>query len=184
MTRDDLEHLIRAAADAIQEEEFVIVGSQAILGQFPNAPGPLLRSMEADIYPATDPAKAENIDGALGEGSPFHDTFGYYAHGVGPETAKAPAGWESRLIPVVVEHPTTRRKAIARCLEIHDLVLSKCVRGEERDYEFSEAALREGLAEVDILLSRISDLPVGQRGRDRVEKTVRGIASKIDGNHG
>jgi hypothetical protein len=31
--------------------------------------------------------------GALGDGSPFHAAFGYYAHGVGPETAKAPAGW-------------------------------------------------------------------------------------------
>ncbi len=29
-------------------------------------------------------------------------TFGYYAHGVGPETAKAPAGWEQRLVRVAV----------------------------------------------------------------------------------
>lgn len=64
------------------------------MGQFPQAPGALRRSMEADIYPAADPGKAEEIDGAIGEGSPFHDTFGYYAHGAGPETAKAPAGWE------------------------------------------------------------------------------------------
>jgi hypothetical protein len=27
---------------------------------------------------------------------PVHVTFGYYAHGVGPETAKAPAGWQER----------------------------------------------------------------------------------------
>ncbi|MDQ3647611.1 MAG: hypothetical protein M3433_03315 [Actinomycetota bacterium] len=182
MTRDELEHVIRAAADAIGQEEFVVVGSQAVLGQFPNAPGQLLRSMEADIYPAADPAKAEDIDGALGEGSAFHDAFGYYAHGVGPETAKAPAGWESRLVPVVVEHPTTGQRAIARCLEIHDLVLSKCVRGEDKDYEFTEAALREGLAERATLLSRIPDLPVGRRRRDHVEKTVRGIASKLEGD--
>jgi len=71
--------------------------------------------------------------------------------------------------------------AIARCLEIHDLVLSKCVRGEARDYEFTEVALREGLAEADVLLSRISDLPVGQRVRARLQKTVGGIVSKLDG---
>ena len=181
MTRAELEHVVRAAADAVREDEFVIVGSQAVLGQFPHAPGELLRSMEADIYPVADADKAEAIDGAIGEGSPFHDTFGYYAHGVGPETAKAPAGWESRLISVVVERPSTGPQAIARCLEIHDLVLSKCVRGEARDYEFTEVALREGLAEADVLLSRISDLPVGQRVRARLQKTVGGIVSKLDG---
>jgi hypothetical protein len=121
------------------------------------------------------------IDGALGEGSPFHDTFGYFARGVGPQTAKAPAGWESRLIPVVVEHPSTGREAIARCLEIHDLVLSKCVAGRARDYEFTEEALRAGLADSDVLLSRVPDLPVARRERDRVEKTVRGIISTVGG---
>ena len=33
------------------------------------------------------PELAELIEGAIGEGSPFHDQFGYYAQGVGPETA-------------------------------------------------------------------------------------------------
>ena len=181
MTRAEVEHVIRAGADAVRGEEFVIVGSQAVLAQFPNAPAALLRSMEADIYPASDPARAVEIDGVLGEGSPFHDTFGYFARGVGPQTAKAPAGWESRLIPVVVEHPSTGREAIARCLEIHDLVLSKCVAGRARDYEFTEEALRAGLADSDVLLSRVPDLPIARRQRDRVEKTVRGIISKVGG---
>lgn len=180
MTRAELEHVIRAAADAVGEEEFVIVGSQAVLGQFPNAPGPLLRSMEVDIYPAADPAKAESIDGALGEGSLFHDTYGYYAHGVGPATAKAPAGWESRLVRVVVKHPTTGRQTVARCLEIHDLLLAKCVRGEARDYEFIEAALRGGLATADVLQLRAEDLPTGRRRRDRVHRMLQGIVSKLD----
>lgn len=175
MTRDELEHVIRAAADALGEEEFVIVGSQAVLGQFPDAPREMLRSMDADIYPVAEPARAAEIDGAIGEGSPFQEAFGYYAHGVGPDTAKAPAGWESRLVAVVVEHPTTGRQAIARCLEIHDLVLSKCVRGERRDLEFAEVAVREGLADADALLSRIPDLPVAARARARLEAAVRGI---------
>ena len=81
---------------------------------------------------------------------------------------------------MVVERPSTGPQAIARCLEIHGLVLSKCIRGEARDYEFTEVALREGLAEADVLLSRISDLPVGQRVRARLQKTVGGIVSKLD----
>lgn len=49
--RVDLEHIIRAAADIADDDEIVIVGSQAILGQFPNAPADLLVSNEADVYP-------------------------------------------------------------------------------------------------------------------------------------
>lgn len=51
MTRVQLEHLIRAAADIADDDELVIIGSQAVLGQFPDAPPELLRSMEADVYP-------------------------------------------------------------------------------------------------------------------------------------
>ena len=33
------------------EPEIVVVGSQAVLGQFPNAPDALLASIEADVFP-------------------------------------------------------------------------------------------------------------------------------------
>jgi hypothetical protein len=51
MTRDALEHLLRAAAALTNERDFVVIGSQAVLGQFPNAPDALLASIEADLYP-------------------------------------------------------------------------------------------------------------------------------------
>ena len=38
MNRKDLEHLIRAAAEVTNEYEFVVVGSQSILGPIPNPP--------------------------------------------------------------------------------------------------------------------------------------------------
>lgn len=38
MNRRQLEHLIRAAAHIADHEELVILGSQAVLGQFPEAP--------------------------------------------------------------------------------------------------------------------------------------------------
>ena len=56
MTREQLEHLIRAAAQISQQRELVIIGSQAILGQYPNAPASLLTSMEADIHLADVPS--------------------------------------------------------------------------------------------------------------------------------
>jgi hypothetical protein len=160
--REHFEHVVAAAANVVGEDEFVVVGSQAILGPFPDAPDVLLRSMEADIYPAADPSKAEMIDGALGDGSPFHRSFGYFAHGVGPETAKAPAGWRERLVRVdVAARLKSSRRPVAWCLEPHDLVLAKCVAGRERDWQFARDALGAELVELPTLLARVGDLPIG-----------------------
>ena len=45
MEREELEHLIRAAAEVTQEYEFIIIGSQSILGPIPNPPAELKLSM-------------------------------------------------------------------------------------------------------------------------------------------
>jgi hypothetical protein len=83
--------LYRWRAQPPDERDFVLIGSQAVLGQFPHAPGALLVSIEADIYPRQAPAKSDLIDGAIGELSMFHQAFGYYAHGVDETTATLPA---------------------------------------------------------------------------------------------
>jgi dihydrofolate reductase len=38
MQRSELEHLIRASGEVAGDDEIIIIGSQAILGQFPDAP--------------------------------------------------------------------------------------------------------------------------------------------------
>jgi len=96
MTREELEHIIRASGDITDQYEFIIVGSQSILGPVPRPEDVFTVSMEADIYPLQAPELADRIDGAIGEGSQFHETFGYYAQGVGPETACLPADWMQR----------------------------------------------------------------------------------------
>jgi len=50
MQRHQLEHIIRAASGITGATDFVIVGSQAVLGQFPDAPEELLVSIEADVF--------------------------------------------------------------------------------------------------------------------------------------
>lgn len=62
MNREDLEHLIRAAAEITNEYEFVIVGSQSILGPIPNPPAELKMSAEAEMVahmPIDDARKRE-----------------------------------------------------------------------------------------------------------------------------
>ena len=174
MTREQLEHIIRAAADIADDEEIMIVGSQAVLGQFPSGPAELLVSVEADVYPKNRPDRADLIDGSIGEGSPFHDTFGYYAQGVGPETAVFPAGWHERLVRI---QNRNTRDAIGWCPEIHDLVLSKCAAGREKDWRFLDGAVRAGLVEEDVLLARLSTMslaePVAESVRQHVEAAFR-----------
>jgi hypothetical protein len=57
VTRSELEHIIRAAASVANDTDLLIIGSQAILGQFPNAPAELLVSMEADVAPRNHPER-------------------------------------------------------------------------------------------------------------------------------
>jgi hypothetical protein len=182
MKRDELEHVIRAAATVAGEYELVVIGSQAILGQFPDAPDALLFSQEADIYPRTRPEKAIEIDGAMGDGSQFHETFGYYAHGVGPETPKAPKGWEQRLVAVRVPLPAGHdSQATGWCMEAHDLVLAKLAAGRERDMEFAEEAIRHDIVQPQELLRRVPDLPLDDPYQKHVQSLLKSVIAKATG---
>lgn len=157
MTRAALEHLLRAASALTNERHFVVIGSQAVLGQFPSAPHALLVSIEADIYPRDAPDKADLIDGAIGELSAFHQTFGYYAHGVDETTATLPAGWEDRLVSI---HNENTGGATGWCLDVYDLASSKLVASRERDIDFLRVLIQEGLVDLTRLDHRVQQLPL------------------------
>ena len=177
MQRSELEHLIGAAANIVQADHFVVVGSQAILGTRSEAPALLLRSMEADIYPRDHPERAVLIEGALGDGSQFHRTFGYYAQGVGPETPKAPAGWADRLVPwPVPPRPGSAQRPVAHCLTLDDLLLAKCSAGRDKDWAYIGEALSAGLADAHTLLGQVDDLPVAEDRRAGIRRHLQGLA--------
>jgi hypothetical protein len=157
MNRAALEHILRAASAASGEREFIVIGSQAILGQFPAAPAALLTSIEADIYPRHAPERSDVVDGALGELSECHQSFGYYAHGVDDTTAILPAGWAARLVRL--ENANTGG-AIGWCLEAHDLALSKLVASRERHVRFLRVLLQEGMVDSGVLGQRLETLPL------------------------
>lgn len=157
MTRAALEHILRAASAITNERDFVVIGSQAILGQFPHAPDALLVSIEADLYARNAPGKSDLIDGAIGELSDFHATFGYYAHGVDDTTATLPAGWEDRLVAL---HNENTGGATGWCLDVHDLASSKLVAGRERDVAFLRLLVQERMVDPAVLHDRLSRLPV------------------------
>ena len=77
-----------------------------------------------------------------GSFSPFHETFGYYAHGIGPETAMLPSGWKSRLVRIANENTGG---VTGFCLSPVDLAISKLCAGREKDMDFVSGMLRSKL---------------------------------------
>lgn len=157
MTREQLAHVLRASARIADDSRILVIGSQAILGTYDETQLPEVAwiSIEADIAFLDDDDDAEKgtaVDGAIGELSQFHETFGYYAQGVDVGTAKLPDGWEQRLVSF---EPASAEPARAQCLEKHDLVISKLVAMREKDQEFATALVDAGLVDLDVLLERV-----------------------------
>ena len=180
MNRPQLEHIIRASGGIADDTHIVVVGSQAILGEHPQAPAELLVSMEADVYPKHDPERAIVIDGAIGEQSLFHLTYGYYAHGVSPETAVLPAGWQERV--VLVRNENTNGWT-GECLEAHDLAVSKLAAGREKDVEFVRTMLRQGMVGAELLRSRIALVETVDKERRQWMQQRLQVASPWRGHH-
>lgn len=170
MRRSELEHLIRAAGSIADDAEIVVIGSQSILGQFPNAPTLLLASAEADLFPMHRPELADLIDGSIGEGSPFHELYGYYAQGVGERTAVLPKGWRDRLVRI--ENPNTGGVA-GLCLEVHDLAISKHAAGREKDLEFTRELARHGMTNGRTLVQRLKETELPMELRKLIEARIR-----------
>lgn len=175
MRRTELEHLLRAAASIVGVTDLVVIGSQAILGAYPEweLPSDATRSVEADLAvdvqiahldaAADETELADRIDGAIGEGSMFHRTYGYYAQGVETTTAVLGAGWRDRLVPVICEAAETA--VVGWCLDPHDLWVSKAVAGREKDREFCAALAHAGLVDEKTCLVRIAALDDPYRTR-------------------
>jgi hypothetical protein len=163
MKRSQLEHILRASSAITGADEIVVIGSESLLGQYPDPAPELSRSIEADVFTFRSPRDAELIDGSIGEGSPFHQTFGYYAHGVGEETATLPGGWKERLIRL---RTSATGGATGLCLEAHDLAVSKLVAGRPKDFAYVAAMLRHGLGRIDELRARLATTALEPRVRE------------------
>jgi len=172
MRRSELEHLIRASGEIAGDDEIIIIGSQAILGQFPDAPVRLLVSMEADIYPKNNPEKADKVDGAIGEGSSFHELHGYYAQGVGERTAVLPEDWKSRLVAV---NNKNTNGVTGYCLEAHDLAISKIIAQRPKDLEFVRELARYDMIQKKTMLRRLQQTDLQESVRRNIQTRIRSL---------
>lgn len=161
MKRAELAHVLRAACDVTGDRDVLVLGSQSILGMFDedDLPPAATASIEADIAFLNDPdrIKADDVEGVLGELSPFHQTNGVYAEGVHVETAVyLPSGWRDRLIgwPLRSSQP-----ANPHFLEPHDLAIAKIGASREKDLGFVNALIRADLLSLATLRQRCALVP-------------------------
>ncbi len=174
MKKENLEHIVRAVGDVIQETEIYVIGSQSIFGQHPDIENYLLHlkkegkiknkdinnilgSREADIMVIHDEAKSDIIDGILGELSPYHDTFGYYADGVNEETAKLPYDWKDRVNKIQNENT---RWVTAYCLDTHDAIVAKLFANREKDIDYIRSLVKVGLVDETTIHERLDKVDI------------------------
>jgi hypothetical protein len=178
MTRDQLEHAIRAACEVSEDSEIWIFGSQAILGEFPNASQELRASIEVDVQPKNRPDKIDAIDWALGELSLFHQTHGFYVYGLPiGEAAKLPQGWEHRATPVYDEISTNGKTGW--CIEAHDLAAGKLAAYREKDRDFVRILLIDAMIKPETLIKRICTLGIDDPLRNRLVQWAETTAEEL-----
>jgi len=177
VTRDQLEHAIRAACEVAKDTEVWVFGSQAILGEFPDAPEALRASIEVDMQPKNRPDKADLVDGALGEMSQFHKTHGFYVHGLLIDGSAFPQGWQRRAKPVFDEIST--RGTIGWCVEAHDLAASKLAAYREKDRDFVRTLLIEGMIAPKTLIKRINLLNIDKGLRERLLQWIQNTIEEL-----
>ena len=167
MDKTAFHHLVRAAGAVLNVDGILVIGSQAVHASVHAAALPGDYSMEADIaiLGDSDGRAADLIDGAIGEGSLFHETHGYYGQGVTEATAKLPSGWRERLI--AYDAPDTNG-VTAYCRDPCDLWLSKAIAGREKDQLFCRVMLATRVVAPDALRERLAlvgELPEPIRAR-------------------
>jgi hypothetical protein len=168
MKKCQLDHVLRAAGRITSEKQFIVVGSQSLHGKHPDLPDDLVQSAEADLLAKHRIDRPEWLD-AIGQDSPFHQEFGYYADPVEEGTAILPAGWKSRLVNLP---PGDTEGVQGLCLEPHDLAISKYVARRDKDLAFIRELVKRKLLDRAKLLSLLARTRVPEEVRARIQSDI------------
>lgn len=159
MRKKSVDHILRAAAEVTGQKRFVLVGSAAVIVRLKHVPLNMMDTAEIDIYaPEADDVEfaSEQIDGSIGQGSLFHNNFGYYGDGVSPATAKMPFDWQKRAIEYA---GTECPGVIAVVPEEHDVALAKLVAWREKDQDWLTEGVKAGVLSLNVMASRLDRMP-------------------------
>jgi hypothetical protein len=168
MKKQQVDHILRAAGRITGETQFVIIGSQSLHGKFPDLADDIVRSIEIDLIAKRNSDRTEWLN-AIGQDSPFHQSFGYYADPVDDTTAVLPKGWKGRLANLP---PGDTEGVRGLCLDPHDLAIAKYIAGREKDIIFNRQIVARGIVVKDQLLNLLETTPIDDKVRDRVRACI------------
>lgn len=169
MKKSQVDHVLRAAGRITGEKRFIIVGSQSLHGKHPDAADDIVRSAEVDLIATGKLDRTEWLN-AIGQDSPFHESFGYYADPVDEATTAAlPKGWKARLVNLP-EGDTGGVRGL--CLDPHDLAIAKYIARREKDRDFTRALAKRGYTRRARLLELLADTPVPEDVKARIRKHI------------
>jgi hypothetical protein len=168
MRKRQLDHLLRAAGRITGERQFIVIGSQSLHGKHPDLADEIDVSAEADLLAKSRADRTEWLN-TIGQDSPFHQEFGYYADPVEEGTATLPTGWKGRLVNLP---PGDTDGVVGLCLDPHDLVIAKHVAAREKDRVFTRELARRGLVSKARLLSLLERTKVDASVRTRIRAQI------------
>ena len=149
MNLGHIHHVLTEAKKITNHTDYVIIGSLTALGLDVLPPDEMVRSIDVDMYPKDDPARAGEIAAIIGQGSAFEDEYGYYVDAASPDLPTLPDDWENRF--VVHDFGDVR----ALFLELNDAAISKYARGEIRDRIWIQEGLKAKLLSMPIIEYRL-----------------------------
>jgi hypothetical protein len=150
MRRSELDDLMRALGGMLDISDVVMIGSQCVHAATDAPPAEVLMSRECDILIADSDPRRSQIDAELGAGSRYHEERGTYLDAVSPGFPFLPDGWSQRA------NTLAAGTATIRCLELHDLVLSKLAAGRLKDNELIAALIDRKLIDLETVRARIT----------------------------
>lgn len=169
MKKQQLDHILRAAGRITGEKQFLIIGSQSLHGKYPDLPDDIVRSAEVDLIAKGNVDRTEWLN-VIGQDSPFHETFGYYADPVDEAaTAIFPEGWTDRLLRL---SPGDTEGVSGLCLDPHDLAIAKYVARREKDRTFTRELASRKIVSRKRLLELLKKTPVAEDMRERIRACI------------
>jgi hypothetical protein len=161
-TEEDLQRVVRTLAREFKTDTVFIIGSQAILMSWPDAPGAIRGSPEIDAYPANakmwEIAESTKRDGIPREASEHI----------------LPGGWNARAIVRRLDVDGRMVKAVAPAPE--DLIVSKLARLDDKDKTFVEAYHNARPLDIALIARRIAATDLDPAVAARAISYLRSLA--------
>jgi hypothetical protein len=108
----------------------------------------------------------------------FHQTHGFYVHGICIGSAKLPDGWEKRTVSI--SDPISTYGNTGLCIEAHDLAASKLAAFREKDKEFVRLLLIEKMIDGNILAERLNSLNVKAQTQEHLLHWLKITAEELE----